>query len=148
MLTDNQLFDTCFGLAHESHAGQVDKSGRSYLLHCMRVVEILRESYRIKDLRFLALGLTHDILEDNLYLSVDDVLKVTMDKAFVNDLQLLTRNKDENYLDYVRQVKLSDRARIVKLADIEDHINNGDYISESLLDRYFKAKSILHGVME
>lgn len=148
MLTDNQLFDTCFGLAHESHAGQVDKSGRSYLLHCMRVIQIMREDYNITNLRHLALGLVHDVLEDNKSIDAVDVLSLVQDQKFVNDLILLTRNKDENYFDYIRRVKTSDKARIVKIADLHDHTNHGEHINESLLDRYFKAKSILHGVME
>ncbi len=148
MLTDNLFFDICFNIAYKSHIDQVDKSNQSYLLHCIRVVNILQEEFGVTDLKVLALGLVHDSLEDSLFVTADDVLELTMDKEFVDDLKLLTRNKNENYFDYIRRVKSSDRAKLVKLADIEDHINLKCHINDSLLDRYFKAKSILHGIDE
>ena len=129
--------DTAFLLTSLAHHGQVDKSGRAYILHCVRVLDLLKD----QDEATQVLGLMHDTIEDKL--TMEQIDSFTNDYDFIGDLELLTRIKDESYFDYIDRVSTSKRATIVKLADLQDHLNNAQYIGDSLLTRYQKAFDIL-----
>lgn len=72
--------------------------------------------------------------------------KYGIPETLLKSLELITRKKDskETYFDYIRKVKMDELAKAVKLNDIEDHLTYGtEYIPESLIERYKKAKDIL-----
>ena len=84
------------------------------------------------------LGLLHDILEDTTT-KADE-----LPEEIREDCITLTRNNAETYFEYINRVKNgSKRAMIIKLCDIEDHLNNEDTLKPSLKKRYLKAKEIL-----
>lgn len=103
--------------------------------HAERVankVKHLGNDYRV-------LALLHDILEDST------VGILAIDREYREDLLTLTRNKNETYFEYIERVKKgSKRARIVKLADLEDHLEQKSTLKDSLKKRYLKAKEMLN----
>lgn len=136
-MTDTQLIDGAFKLAVNAHSGQVDKSGRAYIAHVVRVwhdLHVHNESAQTQ-----ALGLLHDTIEDT-DLTTDQIGdNLISDNCFMKDLDLLTRKDQQTYQDYINGIMTSRRATIVKLSDLSDHINNQEYISDSLNARYTKV---------
>ncbi|MFA6250821.1 MAG: HD domain-containing protein [Candidatus Shapirobacteria bacterium] len=53
-----------YNLALEAHGGQVRKSGEPYFSHCMAVLKILHDEWKIGDEKFLIAALLHDGPED------------------------------------------------------------------------------------
>lgn len=84
------------------------------------------------------IGLLHDIIEDT------DTTLEELPEDIRTDISTLTRRSDETYFEYIDRVKNgSERAIIVKLYDIKDHLEQKVTLSKSLEKRYLKARDIL-----
>ena len=93
---------------------------------------------------YMMVGLLHDIIEDT---------DTTLDELPENirvDISTLTRRSDETYFEYINRIKNygSNRAIIVKLYDIKDHLEQKDTLTKSLEKRYLKAKNILENALD
>ena len=87
---------------------------------------------------YMMVGLLHDIIEDT------DTTLDELPEDIKIDISTLTRRSDETYFDYINRVKNgSERAIIVKLYDIKDHLEQKSTLSKSLEKRYLKARDIL-----
>ena len=91
------------------------------------------------------LGLAHDLYEDTTIKQ-----GVWFDKDFEKNLQLLTKEKDVDYNDYItkirRMAEINPRympAYIVKLADIHDHFAQVDTLTDKLKNKYAAAMPYL-----
>ena len=125
-----------------AHWGQLDKAGNLYFDHCKRV------AHKGKKVEEVILGFLHDVLEDTTEPEKYNIQifreKYGIPEDILKSLELITRDKKEPYFDYIRKVKMDELAKAVKLNDIEDHLTYGtEYIPESLIERYKKAKDIL-----
>lgn len=91
----------------------------------------------------IVLAILHDILEDT---------KVTLDsldnvfiKAIVEGLKILTKDKKEDYNAYCKNIRdKSDSlagtyAYFVKLADMKDHLNLKDTLTDRLKEKYLEG---------
>lgn len=141
-----ELTNKAMRIAYEAHKDQYDKGGVPYIFHPYHLAEQLEEEYDI------CVALLHDVVEDT-DISLDDIAKESFPKEVVEAVGLLTRDKEENYLDYVRKIKTNPIAKKVKLLDLAHNseptrLINGKEKSASLLDRYKKAKAILLDEME
>ena len=141
-ITKSQLIQVAASIAMLAHWGQLDKAGNLYFDHCRRVALKGRSPEEV------ILGFLHDVIEDTTepdkynYEMLRDTFGFPED--ILKSLQLITRDKKEPYFDYIRKVKQDELARAVKLHDIEDHLTYGtQYIPDSLIERYKKAKDIL-----
>ena len=140
--TKAQLIQVAASIAMLAHWGQLDKAGNLYFDHCRRVALKGRSPEEV------ILGFLHDVIEDTTepdkynYEMLRDTFGFPED--ILKSLQLITRDKKEPYFDYIRKLKYDPLAKAVKLHDIEDHLTYGtQYIPDSLVDRYKKAKQIL-----
>lgn len=87
---------------------------------------------------YMMVGLLHDIIEDT-----DTTLDELPEDIRV-DISTLTRRSDETYFEYIDRVRNgSERAIIVKLYDIKDHLEQKATLSKSLKKRYLKARDVL-----
>ena len=94
-----------------------------------------------------AAALLHDVVEDT-EVTLEDIRNAGFPQEVVEAVGILTRDKSIEYLDYVRGVKGNPIAKKVKLLDLAHNSDptrlvNGKEKSESLLERYAKAKAIL-----
>lgn len=108
----------------KAHEGQVDKAGRPYWEHPVRVMNKLPvAAYPGDDVRLAAL--LHDILEDTTY-TKQDLLAMGYSEATVEIVELLTNRPGRNYLDKIRGIILSGNrgAILVKYADILDNTDS------------------------
>ena len=87
------------------------------------------------------LGLAHDLYEDT-----DIKQGVWFDNAFEDNLQLLTKKPSSTYEQYITGIKHNALhntyllpAYIVKLADIADHFEQKDTLTDRLKEKYIDA---------
>lgn len=144
MTEDQQLeLDNAIELAVASHQGQRDKQGQPYILHALRVM------IAVAPLAHLMIpAVLHDVVEDT-GITVAELPEhgISVDNAAVVDV--LTRRDGEDYLDYIRRVKLNPYAMAIKVADLHDNVNRITGLPDKeearrLLSRYEQALSILY----
>ena len=121
-------------IAYEKHHGQFDKIGMPYVFHPMHVAEMMDDEIST------CVALLHDVVEDT------DMTFEELEKEFpeevIGPLRLLTHEKGEDYLEYVRGVKADNIALKVKKADMA---HNTDEQRMKLLnspekEAYFRRK--------
>ena len=100
----------------QAHDGQVDKSGRPYYLHPMRVAMMgFTTTERI-------LGYLHDVLEDAP--EYEGLIRQYFGELY-DSLVVLTHKKNEPYSDYIGRILESKDADIisVKVWDLRDNMS-------------------------
>lgn len=104
-------------LASIAHEDQVDKAGKSYILHPLRVM------FKMETETEMIVAVLHDIMEDCKEITAYSLEKEGFSKEVVDTLIVLNRRNYSNYEKYIHEVAKHPIARAVKLADIEDNIN-------------------------
>ena len=133
-------------------SGKVDKAGKPYVCHLNSVAMNVLDTYFDFDETFLdeleATALLHDIFEDTDATEVEVRNLIGVDDKVIEALWVLTRSKDDTYMDYIEKVSKNEIATIVKLADLKHNmdITRYDVLEDSafsLLKRYHKAYKFL-----
>ena len=141
-------------LAKKLHEGMTDKYGNPYFYHLERVANRVREmEYTMVDETseinlYIAAAYLHDVIEDTDHLIGDLIDEFGETGAEAG--KLLTRDKEETYADYVVGIKNSvflegKIARVVKLADLFDHLMGPTPCPPNLIKRYEKSLYTLIG---
>ena len=138
------MLESAIATAAKAHKGQTDKAGKPYILHPLRVMLNVKGGIPEQ-----CAAVLHDVIEDTDITS-DTLLKLGFSKEVVDAVVLLTRSKDEDYMEYVKRLKANPIARAVKLADLADNMDmsripNPTEKDLARLEKYKKAKSILLG---
>lgn len=110
--------------------------------HAMRVMQYVAENDMIpneyKD-ECISLAIMHDLIEDTEYTGSG------LPENFYKALLLLTKPKDKDYIEYIKDIKNVGNtnwrmcAYWVKLADMKDHLAQTDTLTDKLKDKYLKA---------
>lgn len=103
-------------LASRVFAGTIDKTGKPYILHCIRVMNNLHSDD--EELNTIAIG--HDIIEDSA-MTVWDLKMKGFSKRVCDALEVLTHDKSIPYDDYIKRIAFNPDAVKVKLADLKDN---------------------------
>lgn len=137
MLTIKQIEE----IASQYHFGQKDKNNQDYILHPIRVKNILANNnhgYIVQ-----AIALLHDTLEDTLATPLK-LHEQGIDNNIIYSVMLLTKAKEDKgdlgYFRYIQRLLTSfdNKAAIyVKLADLEDNLNR---MNNPNIDLNFKRK--------
>jgi len=109
-----ELLSKAIIIATKEHDGQIDKAGKPYILHPLRVM------MNVESMDAKIVAVLHDTLEDT-NLKVYDLIIEGFSNEIIDAIECLTKNKNEDYMDFIRRCKTNDIAKIVKLADIEDN---------------------------
>lgn len=129
-------------IAANAHNGQLDKAGKPYILHPLRVMFNVEGG-----LNEQCTAVLHDVIEDTPI-----TLDYLKEKGFCDDiliaLKLLTRTHDEDYMEYISWLKANPIAKAVKLADLKDNMDMTripNPTEKDLLrfEKYKKAKTLL-----
>lgn len=128
-------------LAYEAHKDQFDKGGMPYIFHPYHLAEQLDDEYHI------CVALLHDVVEDT-EVSIEDIRNAGFPEEVVEAVNILTRDREITYMDYVRKIKTNPIAKRVKLLDLEHNSDPTRPVKDqekaaSLRERYAKAKAIL-----
>jgi (p)ppGpp synthase/HD superfamily hydrolase len=133
------LLESAIRLAAKVHKGQVDRFGKPYILHVMRVM------MRGHDLEEQVLGALHDVLERST-LTMADLQKKDFQPRVLKALDCITRRKDEDYDGYIERVMEDGLAMRVKLHDLADKMDllHVEELSIADLKRYNKQLAAYH----
>ena len=141
-------------LAKKLHEGMTDKYGNPYFYHLERVANRVRDmEYDMVDETseinlYITAAYLHDVIEDTDYLIGDIIDK--FGETIAEAVKLLTRGDEETYADYVIGIKKSvflegKIARVVKMADLLDHLMGPTPCPPNLVKRYEKSLYSLMG---
>lgn len=130
-------------LCIEAHDGQVDKAGKPYAAHPLRVGFSLWEG-TTEDM-FCA-AVLHDVVEDTA-ISLD-YISHEFGLCVADAIDALTRRKTETYTQFIARCSLNAIAKRVKLADIEDNMRPERIAAlpvseQGITRRYEKARKAL-----
>ena len=131
-------------IATEAHQGQLDKAGKDYIGHTLRVMAMGRT------LDEKIVGVLHDVIEDS-----DWTFGMLQNEGFspevIEALRCVTKtSENENYDDFIDRIRKNPLATAVKLNDLTDNmdIRRLPYLSDKdvkRLKRYLKAYKRLTG---
>jgi len=128
-------------IAFEAHAKQKDRAGLPYITHPLHVAE----SMTTEDSCVVAL--LHDVIEDT-DLTIEDLRGYGFSEDQLTAISLLTREKGEDYFEYVSHIRGNELATVVKLSDLK-HNSDITRIPKPTekdlkrLEKYEKAKCML-----
>lgn len=103
-------------IAATHHAGQVDKVGKPYILHPLRLMLQLEETHE------QIAALLHDVIEDTP-VTLQDLKNEGFSEPIIAALDCLTHREDESYEDYIARLKPNPLARRIKLLDLIDNMD-------------------------
>lgn len=115
--------------AFVAHAGQVDKAGKPYFGHLVRVSRLCKTP----EARIVAL--LHDTMEDTATTYVDLIKRfgerIAFEVRLLTQTQTVGRGDRRIYIEFIAQSPI---AREVKIADLIDNMNLGRLSDVSLTD--------------
>lgn len=111
-MNDSILFSKAVHFAAQKHETQTRRDGSPYILHPLKVAEIVRDSGY--DIRYQIVALLHDILEDT-DATEEELLFFGQD--ICEAVKLLTRLKGMDEAEYLAKIFDNHMATIVKAAD-------------------------------
>lgn len=136
-------------LATDAHKGQVDKANVDYILHPIRVAQIVTEQFGA-DPELIQIALGHDLIEDtavtSLYLRCEGFSDRVVDGIIA--ITKLKSEKTEKYQDYKDRVFANEDAMKVKWADLTHNLDASrlawlDAAAERRFEKYRVFKSEL-----
>ena len=161
MGNEQHLLNQALALAASVHAGQRDKEGKPYMLHVLRV------GNNVHTIEHKIVAALHDVLEDSHFDSFvrpegeilergveeGDLIQLGFSEAIVRGVVSVTRNNrpsTEPYADFIQRAAKDPLGRVVKLADIYDHLREGyeTVLGARHIDRYQKARKVLLRAIE
>lgn len=142
---DKEIIGRAIAFAQEKHRGQIRKDGTPYIIHPLRVSEIVRKfkkSHRINEL--ISAAILHDTLEDTdtsfeeLKSNFGELVALIVFEL-TNDNNKIEKIGKSNYLsDKLSSSRLVSRwALVIKLADRLDNVSDLDTIDDNeFVERY------------
>jgi len=112
--------DEALRVAVDAHAGKLDKAGKPYILHPLRVMMTV-QGPDLESARKVAV--LHDVVEDSEWTvqRLDEKFGLTPEEQAA--LGLLTHAHDDDYDAYVEHVATNPLATAVKVADLRDNLD-------------------------
>jgi (p)ppGpp synthase/HD superfamily hydrolase len=110
------LLERAIAIAEQQHAGQVDKAGRPYIEHPLRVMNTMSsDAERI-------VAVLHDVIEDT-NLTLNQLAAEGFPGYVLDALDSVTRRAAETYDAFVARAAKDPIGRRVKYADLQDNAN-------------------------
>ena len=111
------ILDRAKAIATSAHNEQVDKAGKPYIEHPLRVMNMG------KTVEEKIVGVLHDVVEDSEW-TFEMLEKEGMPKEVVDALKCVTKlSEDEDYDHFIARVKTNPLAVKVKLNDLKDNMD-------------------------
>ncbi|MBP0019585.1 MAG: GTP pyrophosphokinase [Cyanobacteria bacterium SBLK] len=129
------LLEKAIALAKKAHAGQIDKAGKPYINHPLRVMTAL------EGLDEKIVGVLHDTIEDS-DLTLADLDRFGFPDSIIQAIDSLSKRPQENYDDYLTRVMGNPLALKVKIADMTDNANLNRIANPTERDYQRQAKYI------
>lgn len=111
------ILDRAQEIAKIAHEGQVDKAGKPYIDHPMRVMKMG------KTVEEKIAGVLHDVVEDSDW-TFEMLEKELIPKDVLEALRCVTKlSEDEDYDHFIERVKTNSLAVKVKINDLKDNMD-------------------------
>ena len=120
MFLQTDMTRKAFDIVFIAFEGKVDKAGKPYISHLMRVANgvlgnsLIRESLTV-------IGLLHDLIEDTHWTAED--LRKEFPDNIVDAVVALTKVDGISYDDYIDGVMANELATYVKISDLKDNMD-------------------------
>ena len=108
--------EQAISIAVSAHKGQVDKAGKPYILHPLRLM------FKMQNENEMIAAVLHDVVEDTDW-TIEKLIAEGFDEEVIEAVNLLTKTKNVSEKDYFKKIKLNKIATKVKLADLEDNMD-------------------------
>ena len=109
------MLEKAIEIAVEAHRGQIDKAGKEYILHPMRVM------LRGRNDTEMIIGILHDVVEDTP-VTLDMLRLEGFSEEILAALDCITKHNEESYSAFIDRVLTNPLATQIKLYDMEDHL--------------------------
>lgn len=131
------MLDRAILIATNAHQGQIDKGGRPYILHPLRLM-----FSRKNDIERIC-AVLHDVIEDT-DITLDYLRNEGFSEEVLSVLDALTRRSNESYDEFISRILNNKTACYVKLADLCDNmdlsrIQNPSQDDYQRIEKYRKA---------
>ncbi len=138
------MLEKSIHIAAQAHAGQLDKAGKAYILHPIRVMLSGRNEEE------MICGILHDVIEDTP-VSIAMLRQEGFSEQVLAALDAISRREGETYTDFIERIADNRLATIVKLNDLHDNMNRDrlkEYkeADEKRHAKYVRAQARLHQV--
>lgn len=110
------MIEKALEIAIRAHNGQFDKGNKPYIFHPITV------ALKMKDDKSKIVALLHDVIEDS-DITIEDLKQEGFSECIIKAVEILTKNKNENYQDYLSRIKKNKIAKQVKIEDIRHNID-------------------------
>lgn len=111
------MLKKALAIAKKAHADQVDKAGRAYIEHPIKVASL------VKGKKAKIVALLHDVCEDSDF-TLEDLRNEGFSKEIIEAIDAITKRENERYRHYIKRVRANKLATTVKIADAT---HNSDY---------------------
>lgn len=109
-------------LASEAFINDLDRGGKPYILHLMRVMQDVGNHTNWSDPELLIIAVLHDLVEDK-DVSAAWLFEQGYSDRVVDALFTLSHSKDIDYMEYIEGTSKAYDTTIVKMADLRDNSN-------------------------
>jgi len=113
MKDQTNRLDIAILIAVNAHLGQMDKSGKPYILHPLHLMNQL-----MYDAELAIIGVLHDVTEDS-YMTTNDLKLYDFSDRVISALILLEHKKGQSYESYIEAICQNKDAITVKRKDLE-----------------------------
>ena len=129
-----EMLEQAIIFATDAHKGQVDKAQMPYILHPLRVMNL------VDTIEEKIVAVLHDVIEDTD--TTREELLEFLNEELVDSIVALSKGENEEYEKYLIRVKNNKIARKVKLADLKDNMNLDrlEHIEMRDMKRYMKYR--------
>ncbi|MGN0495669.1 MAG: GTP pyrophosphokinase [Lachnospiraceae bacterium] len=110
------MLEKAIEIAVEAHRGQIDKSGKIYILHPIRVM------LRGENEEQMIVGILHDTIEDTP-VTIEMLKNEGFSQPVLDAIHCVTKKKNEDYEHFICRILKNPLATQVKLYDLEDNMN-------------------------
>lgn len=137
-MDSSALLDLAIAIASDAHQGQLDKYGKDYFNHPMRVM------MRGRNVEEKIVGILHDVVEDTP-LTFEALEEKGFPKNIMDALRCITKmSDDEDYDAYIDRCAADPLAVAVKIHDLTDNmdVRRMPFVGEDevrRLNKYLKA---------
>ena len=140
------MLEKAIGIELKAHQDQIDKYGRPYVLHPIRVMACFRNPV------LQQIAILHDVVEDSAW-TCKQLRAQNFSVEVIEAIDALTRRQGEPYDSLIERAALNPLALQVKLVDLEDNMDirrMKDITQQDgeRLNRYREAHAKLSAVKE
>lgn len=130
-------------LAVDSHFMQVDKAGKAYILHPLRLM------FQCETDEEMIVSVLHDVVEDS-NTTIQDLKELGFSSSVLDAIECLTKRSNESYESFIHRISKNTLARSIKIIDIQDNLNltRLNKISDKDIQRIKKYHKSLNDLLE